>query len=134
MILATNRPTDLDEAVLDRMDELLEFGLPGEVERQRIFSQHLTSYMQPMATGMFSKGTQVDMSTVDEHLMKEVAKHTKGFSGRQLAKLAASVQGAVFGSQDAALTPERLREVVKIKVKENAVREQMQDGQLHHKH
>jgi hypothetical protein len=59
LILATNRPADLDEAVLDRMDELLEFGLPGEAERQRIFSQHLTSYMQPQATGMFSKGTQV---------------------------------------------------------------------------
>lgn len=59
LILATNRPADLDEAVLDRMDELLEFGLPGEAERQRIFSQHLTSYMQPHATGMFSKGTQV---------------------------------------------------------------------------
>jgi ATPase family AAA domain-containing protein 3A/B len=60
------------------------------------------------------------MSAVDEHMMKEVAKSTKGFSGRQLAKLAASVQGAVFGSTDAALTPDRLRDM-------------LADGQLHHK-
>ena len=29
VVLATNRPADLDAAVLDRMDEALEFGLPG---------------------------------------------------------------------------------------------------------
>ena len=29
VVLATNRPADLDAAVLDRMDEALEFGLPS---------------------------------------------------------------------------------------------------------
>ena len=29
VVLATNRPADLDPAVLDRMDEALEFPLPG---------------------------------------------------------------------------------------------------------
>ena len=29
LVLATNRPEDLDAAILDRMDETLEFPLPG---------------------------------------------------------------------------------------------------------
>ena len=31
LVLATNRPEDLDEALLDRVDEVLEFDLPGKV-------------------------------------------------------------------------------------------------------
>jgi len=34
--LASNRPEDLDDAVLDRMDELVEFPLPGVGERATI--------------------------------------------------------------------------------------------------
>jgi hypothetical protein len=33
VVLATNRPSDLDPAVIDRTDEALEFGLPEEAER-----------------------------------------------------------------------------------------------------
>lgn len=33
LALATNRPGDLDSAVADRIDEVLEFPLPGEDER-----------------------------------------------------------------------------------------------------
>jgi ATPase family AAA domain-containing protein 3A/B len=68
LILATNRPADLDEAVLDRMDELLEFGLPGAAERQRIFSQHLSMYLRPPASGLFgAKGTEVRPEGVGLH-------------------------------------------------------------------
>lgn len=51
-----------------------------------------------------------------EESISDVAKQTEGFSGRQLAKLAASVQGAVFGSKDAQLTPHLLQAVVQSKV------------------
>ena len=49
-------------------------------------------------------------------MFKAVAKQTEGFSGRQLAKLAASVQGAVFGSESAALTPDLVQGVLDDKV------------------
>ena len=45
VVLATNRPGDLDDAVLDRMDEALEFGLPGKQERQRILQLYLDKYI-----------------------------------------------------------------------------------------
>ena len=33
VVLATNRPSDLDPAVIDRTDDAIEFGLPGPQER-----------------------------------------------------------------------------------------------------
>ena len=45
VVLATNRPGDLDPAVLDRMDEALEFPLPGPDERARILQIYLDSYI-----------------------------------------------------------------------------------------
>jgi len=33
VVLATNRPSDLDPAVIDRTDDAIEFGLPGDSER-----------------------------------------------------------------------------------------------------
>lgn len=40
MVLATNRPGDLDPAVLDRIDESVEFGLPDLAERERTYSYY----------------------------------------------------------------------------------------------
>lgn len=45
VVLATNRPGDLDPAVVDRMDEALEFPLPGPNERSRILAIYLESYI-----------------------------------------------------------------------------------------
>ena len=45
VVLATNRPADLDPAVLDRMDEALEFPLPGPAERARILAIYIDSYI-----------------------------------------------------------------------------------------
>lgn len=45
VVLATNRPGDLDSAVVDRMDEALNFELPGESERAEILAVYLESYL-----------------------------------------------------------------------------------------
>ena len=50
VVLATNRPGDLDPAVLDRMDEALEFPLPGLAERRRILQIYLDSYLARAGT------------------------------------------------------------------------------------
>lgn len=50
LILATNRPGDLDSAVADRVDESVFFGAPGVNERQRMaklyFFKHISSRSQ----------------------------------------------------------------------------------------
>ena len=45
VILATNRPADLDAAVIDRMDEAIEFALPGKQERKQILKMYVDSYI-----------------------------------------------------------------------------------------
>lgn len=43
-------PGDLDDAVLDRMDEALEFGLPDVPERQRLLELYLDKYIAKAGT------------------------------------------------------------------------------------
>lgn len=50
VVLATNRPADLDPAVLDRMDEALEFPLPGPAERATILQLYIDSYIAKAGT------------------------------------------------------------------------------------
>ncbi|CAE7890514.1 atad3 [Symbiodinium sp. KB8] len=45
MVLATNRPGDLDSAVTDRVDESLVFGLPSEMERQNLIRVYFEKYI-----------------------------------------------------------------------------------------
>lgn len=45
LVVATNRPEDLDRAVVDRVDEALEFPLPGEQEREKLIRLYLDKYV-----------------------------------------------------------------------------------------
>ena len=60
VVLATNRPGDLDAAVLDRMDESLEFGLPGLNERRNILSQYVDQYIVKAGTAEGGAGAASD--------------------------------------------------------------------------
>lgn len=58
-------------------------------------------------------------------LLREAADQTQGFSGRELAKLMASVQSAAYATPNATLTPEIFRSVVQSKLKQHAMRQQL---------
>ena len=149
VVLATNRPGDLDDAVLDRMDEALEFGLPQEEERKQILSLYLDRYIAKAGTaeagggdssaaGRFSslargrKATteSIEVKGIDEAKIAATAKSTGGFSGRELAKFMAAVQASVYGSASAVLTPEIWDSVLKRKLYEHEERKAFKLG--HH--
>ena len=46
MVIATNQPSQLDEAIVDRIDQFLEFNLPEEQERFKILQLYLNKYTQ----------------------------------------------------------------------------------------
>jgi ATPase family AAA domain-containing protein 3A/B len=50
VVLATNRPGDLDDAVLDRMDEAIHFDLPGTEQRQQLLGLYLDKYISKAGT------------------------------------------------------------------------------------
>ena len=145
LVIATNRPEDLDTAVLDRMDEAMEFALPDEDARARMARLYFDKLIvrgedagdDAPAQGLLGAiglgkggrrgggktGTPIVVDpSIDDAAMREVAKRAEGFSGREIAKMMASVQGAVYGSAVAELSRETLFAVVAQKVAEHASR------------
>ncbi|KAH9607340.1 hypothetical protein KSS87_019222 [Heliosperma pusillum] len=134
LALATNRPGDLDSAVADRIDEVLEFPLPGEDERFKLLRLYLDKYIAKAGSGkprgLFSRFFQkeqqkIEIKGVTEDILREAAAKTEGFSGREIAKLMASVQAAVYGSESCVLDPQLFREVVDYKVAEHQQRRKL---------
>ncbi|KAI3471304.1 hypothetical protein Pfo_027967 [Paulownia fortunei] len=133
LALATNRPGDLDSAVADRIDEVLEFPLPGEDERFKLLKLYLDKYIAQAGArkpGLFShlfqkQQKKIEIKGLNDDIIKEAAAKTQGFSGREIAKLMASVQAAVYGSENCALDPNLFREVVDYKVAEHQQRKEL---------
>ncbi|KAI8103164.1 hypothetical protein M9434_005947 [Picochlorum sp. BPE23] len=137
VVLATNRPSDLDPAVIDRMDEALEFGLPSLEERKKIIDIYFDKYITHATAGpavSFServknfilrrktKADEIRVNGVTEQMLWDAAGKTSGFSGRELAKFMASVQAAVYGSHESVLTPSIFENVLEMKLKEHKQR------------
>ncbi|CAK9192629.1 hypothetical protein BDL97_01G129900 [Sphagnum fallax] len=136
LVLATNRPSDLDSAVTDRVDEVLEFPLPGEEERLKLLKLYLNKYIAQAGsqfrgwkTWLRGQQDKIEIKGITDDILLEAARKTEGFSGREIAKMMASVQGAVYGSLKSVLDADLFREVVDYKVAEHAQRQQLrQEG------
>jgi ATPase family AAA domain-containing protein 3A/B len=99
LVLATNRPSDLDSAVTDRVDEVLEFPLPGEEERLKLLKLYLNKYIaqagsqfQGWKTWLRGQQDKIEIKGITDDILLEAARKTEGFSGREIAKMMASVQ------------------------------------------
>ena len=111
LILASNQPDQFDWAINDRLDDLVPFSLPGSKERYRLLKQYfaevcvcvyvfktLTIYLQyvisPPRTSWWRRQKMIPIpSDVDwEEYFKTMADKVKGFSGREIAKLAIAWQ------------------------------------------
>ncbi|KAL6008224.1 hypothetical protein ACLOJK_033730 [Asimina triloba] len=132
LALATNRPGDLDSAVADRIDEVLEFPLPREEERFKLLKLYLDKYIMHAGDQkrgwlpFFSRQQQkIEIKGLSDDVIREAAAKTDGFSGREIAKLVASVQAAVYGSKDCVLDASMFREVVDYKVAEHQQRRKL---------
>ncbi|KAE8672640.1 putative late embryoproteinsis abundant [Hibiscus syriacus] len=93
IVLATNRPGDLDNAITDRIDDVIEFPFPGEEERFQLLKLYSNKYL----------GGESD----------------EGFSGCEIAKLVASIQAAAYGHSDCVLDSQLFKEIVNYKVAEH---------------
>jgi len=123
MVLATNRPDDLDAAALDRIDESVEFGLPGYDARKGMVQLYFEKYVakplkiqiaKPKGSCTLAQKTKsgrrccksraeaapneefrIEDFTQDEDL-SEVARQIDGFSGREISKLFTALQTHVL--------------------------------------
>mmetsp|Transcript_60949 Transcript_60949/g.170479 ORF Transcript_60949/g.170479 Transcript_60949/m.170479 type:complete len:849 (-) Transcript_60949:133-2679(-) len=124
MVLATNRPHDLDSAVLDRVDESVEFGLPDVKERKGMVDLYFKMFiMNPLNIKLLapdedpnkveqkrcscksrSKSNAVPQRVlrredlVNDAVLAEAARRINGFSGREISKMFTTMQTHILYS------------------------------------
>jgi ATPase family AAA domain-containing protein 3A/B len=106
LIVASNQPEQFDWAVNDRLDELVEFDLPGPAERERILLQYFDQYIAtPATSGSRRQRLKLaDFNWIEK--IKQVSQQTKGMSGRELSKLVFGYAASAYASEDGMLTVE----------------------------
>lgn len=106
LILASNQPEQFDWAVNDRLDELVEFELPGRDERERILLQYFNEFISKPAT----EGSRKQRLKIGKFdwlpKITQLADKTEGMSGRELSKLVLGWQASAYASKDGYLTEE----------------------------
>jgi len=126
IVLATNAPEQLDEAVHDRIDEIIGFGLPSVNERKTMLFHYLVKYCQPPRTtgeklsflyrhprSLYTGKKLIRMEGVSTEVVQDVANQTEGFSGRELTKMVIAWHDAAFTLPEPVLTPELMFKVLK---------------------
>ncbi|VVD02804.1 unnamed protein product [Leptidea sinapis] len=102
LVLASNTPQQFDSAINDRLDTMIEFGLPGLEERERLIRLYFDKFvLQPATEGKRRLSVeQFDYGA----LCRKLAERTAGMSGRALSKLGVAWQAAAYASDDGRLT------------------------------
>lgn len=124
IILTTSNPGSLDEAVLDRCDEMIHCRSPTEIERMEILTKEMrrrffletVDYTVPNddvkrggsfqikshTRKCFALDPSFNVAVALNHLSKD--EQTMGFSGRELCKIIRAVESALYSSEDCILT------------------------------
>jgi ATPase family AAA domain-containing protein 3A/B len=134
LVLATNRPQDLDAAVLDRIDVSLQISLPGTEQRQALIKLYLDQHVLTIVNNskqhksywsMFARKLKeygIDADCLSSDAMQYMSDMTRGFSGREISKLFISAQYELYLSMDQTLTWMALQRVVQIKADEHRMK------------
>ncbi|KAF8363218.1 atad-3, partial [Pristionchus pacificus] len=119
LVVASNQPEQFDWAVNDRLDQLIEFALPGTLERERILLQYFKEHVADAATSG-ARGQRLKLADFDwVKKCNQVAAMTDGLSGRELSKLVVGWQAAAYASEDGVLTEKMIDEYTKDAVEQH---------------
>lgn len=124
-VLASNIPEQLDDAVHDRVDEIVYFGKPSEEERKNMLFHYLVEFCQPPKTtaehlkffwkhpkSIYRGRKLIRMEGVSNEYIGELAKKIDGFSGREIFKMVVAWHDAAFSKPDPVLTPELMETIL----------------------
>lgn len=131
-ILASNIPDQLDDAVHDRIDEIVYFAKPSEEERKNMLFHYLVEFCQPPSTtseklkffwkhpkSIYRGKKLIRMEGVSNEYISDLAKRIDGFSGREIFKMVVSWHDAAFSKPDPVLTPELMEEILEKFIKQH---------------
>lgn len=135
-VLASNIPEQLDDAVHDRVDEIVYFGKPSEEERKNMLFHYLVEFCQPPQTSadrlkffwkhprsIYTGKKLIRMEGVTNEYISEIAKKIEGFSGREIFKMVVAWHDAAFSKPDPVLTPELMEEILEKFKKQHSQKE-----------
>ncbi|XP_071945632.1 ATPase family AAA domain-containing protein 3-like [Antedon mediterranea] len=127
LVLASNQPEQFDWAINDRLDEMVEFRLPDLEERERMVRLYFDRFvLKPASEGKKRlKLGEMDFSVK----CSEIAKVTRGLSGREISKLAVAWQASGFASENGTLTSEMIDARVEEAVKQHAQKVEWHDNE-----
>lgn len=116
LVLATNRPEDLDPAILDRIDVSLRIGLPQEVQRVGLFEMYMQMNVLDVAK---TKKYEVEDKCMSASTLQKMAKRAEGFSGREISKLTIAFQYEMMLDNNGNLSYAAMEKVLEIKLAEH---------------
>ncbi|KAG1705570.1 hypothetical protein DVH05_003257 [Phytophthora capsici] len=135
LVVATNRPEDLDTAVTDRIDDALHFDLPEAKERVRLLQMYFNEYVAHLAvppvstslTGKLDKASVSTLPVLDARVMTQYGDMTVGMSGREIAKMMLYMQSIVYAQDEVVVTQKLVDRVVKEKVDEHKRKQELKN-------
>jgi ATPase family AAA domain-containing protein 3A/B len=83
MVYASNQPAQFDAAIMDRIDEMVSFDLPGSEERRKMIAMYIDKFLLN-PPGRWSK--PVVTEGIAEEEIDNVVNMTDGFSGRAISE------------------------------------------------
>lgn len=131
LVLATNRPEDLDVAVLDRMDVSISISPPALPQRIDLTKLYMKLYLKEVADqsqsfkwfSFFSSNKRfLDDTCQADDTINYIAQITNGFSGREIAKLFIASQYVMYLANNSTLTKDLLLQTVHSKVEEHNIK------------
>ena len=136
IVLATNSPQLLDEAIQDRIDEMVFFDRPSVRERTNILYHYLLQYCKPKhgfpdqffmwkchPSSFGQKMKTINISQLDSDYIEDIAIRTEGFSGRELTKLVVSWHDAAFAKDNLVLDKETVESVLTRHLEQNKTKD-----------
>ena len=146
LVLSTNRPQDLDAAVLDRCDEFISLPLPDAECREKLLSQYFRTFVvdeaakgSALADGIASKARafvtkqepfriEIDDDVMDVEQVASLALRMEGMSGREIGKMMIGLQVALYASADGKLTRKMIDKILNAKVQEHRAKVALKKG------
>ena len=136
VVLATNAPQLLDEAIQDRIDEMVNFERPSLKERTNILYHYLLKYCKPSRTllqkvqmilthpSIILHGKKtINISELDSEYIENIAIRTEGFSGRELTKLVVSWHDSAFAKEVPLLDKKTVEDVLNRHIDQNKTKD-----------
>jgi ATPase family AAA domain-containing protein 3A/B len=121
---------------------MVYFEKPSVKERSIILYHYLLKYCMPPSkfadkfkqwksnpSSLFTKKKVINISSLSQELIEQIAVKTEGFSGRELTKLVISWHDAAFAKSDPILDKELTEEVLQRHIEQNGTKNKWNKSQ-----